>query len=208
MAISFTCTKCDQELEVEDQYAGAKAQCPGCNSVLSVPALGSATPPRAQKPSKRRVVEENDDDTGAEAETLDPYAAKRRAKRRRDEDDRDDTDPRSSRAKRLASRDQDDGENDRPRKRRSRRDNDDDDDADRATNDPRPKRKRKKMSDDEGYRFFNGQTIGGAVLMFIPIAIELACLACGFWFINVWMVIAFIAGLVTLIKGLLTGRNE
>ena len=184
MAITFNCT-CGQQLQVEDEYAGAQAQCPECNKVLPVPsaAAPAVARPSVARPVKRREPVDTDDDLGAEATSLNPYESKRKSKRRRDDDDEEDDDRPSKKSRRLVD-DEDDEDYDRPRKKR-------------------------KRLEEPKYKLFNNQTIGGAVLMVIPIAIELiAIVFFGSWVISVWMIVIFVAGLIAFIKGLVTGRGE
>ena len=70
-------------------------------------------------------------------------------------------------------------------------------------------RKKRKKKEQPKYNIFNNQTIGGAVLMFIPIAIELiAIIFFDSWVVSVWMIVIFVAGLIAFIRGLVTGRGE
>ena len=115
MAITFNCT-CGQQLQVDDEHAGAQAQCPECNKVLAVPSP-SARPvvlrSNLAKPVRRREPVVSDDDLGAEADSLNPYEAKRRSKRRLEEDDgdpRDEDERLSKKSRRPIDEDEEDYE--------------------------------------------------------------------------------------------------
>ena len=70
MPIAFRCP-CDQDLEVDDQYAGQEVSCPTCQTVVVAPAKPRravaqviAAPPRRAK--AQRIVPDDDDDRGYE----------------------------------------------------------------------------------------------------------------------------------------------
>jgi len=42
MPITFSCNSCDKKLRVKDELAGKKVKCPGCATVLHVPAASTA----------------------------------------------------------------------------------------------------------------------------------------------------------------------
>ena len=42
--IEFNCASCGKSLQVDDQYAGKQARCPGCNQVVRVPEVSVAEP--------------------------------------------------------------------------------------------------------------------------------------------------------------------
>jgi Protein of unknown function (DUF1559)/Domain of unknown function (DUF4190) len=117
MPIQFRC-ECGQELQVQDQHAGARVRCPKCQRECTAPVraepITAAEPPPPPKPSPVKAAREDDREEPPKKSRL------------RDEEDEDDNDrPRKSR--RRDEEDEDD--DDRPRKRkRSGRDNDDDDD--------------------------------------------------------------------------------
>src|SRR5258705_7840313 len=41
MDIVFKCSRCDQELSVEGEHAGAEIECPSCGAKLTVPDAGT-----------------------------------------------------------------------------------------------------------------------------------------------------------------------
>lgn len=44
MAIQFPCPQCTQQIEVDDEFAGAQAVCPYCQATVSIPTTQSARP--------------------------------------------------------------------------------------------------------------------------------------------------------------------
>ena len=52
MPIEFHCTACNQLLRVPDDAAGRKAQCPGCDAVLDIPAAAAEPPPVEPLPTE------------------------------------------------------------------------------------------------------------------------------------------------------------
>jgi hypothetical protein len=116
MPIQFQCA-CGQQLQVQDQHAGARVRCPKCQRECTAPVpvqpVTAEAPPPPPKPSPVKASRDED-----------VVELPRESRRRAEEDDNDDR-PRKSR--RRDEEDEDD--DDRPRKRkRSRRDDDDDDD--------------------------------------------------------------------------------
>jgi DNA-directed RNA polymerase subunit M/transcription elongation factor TFIIS len=63
-AISFTCPKCDQELEAPEDFSGEMVECPGCGAEITVPEPGKAARPRAPE----EAADEDDLDEAAEGE--------------------------------------------------------------------------------------------------------------------------------------------
>lgn len=51
MAIEFNCSECSAVLSVDDEYAGKSAQCPSCQTVLTVPLAGATNPPYSNRPA-------------------------------------------------------------------------------------------------------------------------------------------------------------
>ena len=185
MAITFNCS-CGQQLQVDDEYAGAQAQCPECNKVLPVPT--PSAPPVAKRPSiakpvQRREPVETEDDLAAEADSLNPYESKRRAKRRRDEDESDprDDERQSKKSRRLADEDDEDYD-DRPRKKRKRKE-------------PPP------------YNAFNNQTVGGIICLVLCAVLFGIGLYFDLFFVR-WILILGIVGVIGIVRGLVTGRGE
>ncbi len=72
MSLSVTCPDCDKTLRVKDELAGKKVRCPGCSTVIPIPAkeleadddvefLDDLEEPTPSK-RKRRVLEDDLDD--------------------------------------------------------------------------------------------------------------------------------------------------
>ncbi|MCU0703090.1 MAG: hypothetical protein MUF18_03770 [Fimbriiglobus sp.] len=203
MSITFNCG-CGERLEVDDELAGLQARCPYCEAVVRVPAA-APMPAKRAKPVRPAAT---DDERGAYAGSLNPHEgrdrpSKRRrdeddeevrpSKRRRDEDDEDEEERPSKRRRALADVDDDD---DRPRRRRRAEDEDDEDDD-------RPRRRRRREPE---YKLFNKQTIGGAICIFIGVTVFVVLLFFDIiWF---WMLILTVIGFISLIRGLVTGRDQ
>jgi hypothetical protein len=186
MAITFNCT-CGQQLQVDDEFAGAQAQCPDCNKVLTVPSPSApVAPPVAKRPTKRSEPVETDDDLGAEADSLDPFAARRKSKRRRD----DDGDP----------RDQD--EDERPSKRTKRLVDDDEDDYR-----DRPRKKRRMPKQPPPYKALNNQTVGGIICLFLSLVLFGIGLYFDLFFVR-WILVLGIVGLIGVVHGLVPSTSE
>jgi hypothetical protein len=192
MAINFNCS-CGETIEVDNELAGKQARCPYCEAVVNVPA---AAPPRSSTAKRAKLAqpEETEDDHGAYAGSLNPLdKSNRRPSRRRD--DEDDRPPRRR-------RDEDDEDaDDRPSKRRRRDDDDFDDD------DYRPRRSRRYRREEPEYKLLNKQTVGGAIAMIIGVVITALLLVFADR-IGCWFVILIIGGLITMIRGLVTGRDQ
>ena len=47
MDITFNCPKCDQELVVDDSYAGEQIECPECSSQIIVPSESNVSAVKA-----------------------------------------------------------------------------------------------------------------------------------------------------------------
>lgn len=182
MPISFNCS-CGERLEVDDELAGKQARCPYCEAVVSVPAAGS---PRAAKRAKPVAPADTDDDRGGLSGSLNPLERGNRPSsrgRRRDDDD-----------DRPSRRRSEDDEDDRPR-RRPAYDEDDEDD--------RPRRRRR--FEPPPYNLFNNQTIAGS----IAIVLSIAVMGIALFFDVCWYGLLFVtvAGVIALIRGLVSGRN-
>jgi hypothetical protein len=141
-------------------------------------------PVAAARPTPRRArpvePEDTDDDHGAYSGSLNPLdRSNRRPSRRRKGDDDDD--------------------DDRP----SRRAYDDDDDDD----DDRRGRRRRRRAEPPPYKLFNKQVVGGAVCIFIGVVVT-GLLAYFFEGVACWFIILIIAGFISLIRGLVTGRDN
>lgn len=110
MAIAFACPGCGKRFKVDDDKAGRKGKCPGCNAAFQIP----AAPPRRP-----------DDDEGFEVVEEAPPPARAEARRRAPADDlddraRDEDRPRRRRpvADEYAG---DEEEEERPRRRRKKK---------------------------------------------------------------------------------------
>src|SRR4051812_10676226 len=51
--LSVTCPSCDKKLQVKDELAGRKVKCPGCQTVVAVPAAKVKTAPRKAEDNER-----------------------------------------------------------------------------------------------------------------------------------------------------------
>jgi hypothetical protein len=157
MAIVLHCD-CGKTLQVSDDKAGKKARCPGCQSILDIPAPDSNGDENVQRAGlvarpKRRRDEDDDDE---------PRARKRPAR------DDDDDEPRSK----ARSRRDDDDDDDEPRAKKRARDDDDDDD--------RPRKKKKK----KGSKVLLFALLGGglvALLVFGVVGYGALAYFLGFW---------------------------
>src|SRR5262249_51646358 len=56
MPIPLQCEKCDKQLRVKDEFAGKKLKCPGCGTMLKIPALPE--PEEVEVPVERIPDEE------------------------------------------------------------------------------------------------------------------------------------------------------
>lgn len=187
MPITFACG-CGRQLQVGDEYAGKKARCPECNAVLDVPFADAPPPlPTPAKPPIARAArkvepEVSADDHGGTAESLDPF--EKRSRRKNDEE----------------------VEEDRPRNRRRDRDAEDEED--------RPRRRRRRYEDDEEdirrgpppHKLWNTRVTGG--LVSIAIGIVLFGVGLALDRICFWPIIVLVIGVISLITGLVTGRDE
>lgn len=188
MPIKFTCS-CGEKIEVDDELAGRQARCPYCEAVVDVPA---ATPKSsAAKRAKPVEPRESDDDRGAYAGSLDPDdRSNRRSSRRRRDDDEEDNPPRR--------RDNEDEDDDYRPRRRSAYNRDDEDDDDRPS-------RRRRFREPPPYKLLNGQVVGGCLAVVISLAVFVAALFVDmFW----WgMLIIAVIGCVSIVRGLVTGRD-
>lgn len=188
MPITFTCS-CGEKLEVDDDMAGRQVRCPYCEGIADVPAAAAKPTPRRAKLAE---PEDTDDDHGAYSGSLNPLdRSNRRPSRRRDEDEDDDRPTRRR-------KDDEDEDDDRPSRRRRAYDDDEDDD------DYRPRRRR---AEPPPYKLFNKQVVGGAVCIVIGVVVTGLLM----YFLDrfgCWFIILIIAGFVSLIRGLITGRDN
>jgi hypothetical protein len=184
MPISFHCS-CGERLEVDDELAGRQARCPYCEAVVRVPAAGS---PRPAKRAKPVAPADTDDDRGGFSGSLNPLERSNRpsSRRRREDEDEDD---------RPSRRRYEDDEDPRPSRRRAAYDDDDEDD--------RPRRRRR--FEPPPYKLFNNQTIGGSIAVVVSLTVFVGLLFFDvIWF---WMLIIAVIGGISVIRGLITGRN-
>jgi hypothetical protein len=191
MALNFNCS-CGEKIEVDDELAGKQARCPYCEAVVTVPTAPPKSP--TAKRAKLAQPEDTDDDHGAYAGSLNPLdKSNRRSSRRRDEEE----DDRPSKRRRD---DEDDAEeDDRPSKRRRRDDDDLDDDY-------RPRRSGRYRREEPEYKLLNKQTVGGCVMMAIGVTVTVVLAFFGVYWL--WMLILTVVGLISLIRGLATGRDQ
>ena len=195
MPINFTCA-CGEPLEVDDALAGRQARCPYCEAVVSVPAADAAPPPPPPKRARLVEPEESYDDRGGTAASLNPFDHSNRPSPRRRDADADDDRP----SKRRRRDEGDEGEDDRP-SRRPRRAYD----ADDPDEDYRPRRPAR--DDPPPYKLFNKQVIGGLISIVVGLVVTSLLLVYADR-IGCWFVILIIAGLISLIRGLATGRDS
>lgn len=172
MSITLSCA-CGRSLRVNDDLVGRKVRCPACQAVLTVP-----TDAIEEVPAQKLRA-------GAP-----PPPVPRRAKKV-DED--------RKRPREFAPHDwddDDDDEDDGPRRKSSGRDRDDDDDDDRPRKKSKPRTTNRSSS-----RIFNSATVTGLLLMvgsFLWFIFSLMVLHR----INVYMVVLFVVGVVSLVRGL------
>lgn len=119
MPISVTCAECKKALKVADTMAGKAFKCPGCKSVVKVPAASAPAPAPARKSQPARVEPEDDEpprrSTPQRLAENDEPRPSRKSRRDEDEDDYDDRPTKKSRRNDY----KDDEEDDRPRKRKA-----------------------------------------------------------------------------------------
>lgn len=152
--IQINCPECRKALRASPAAAGKKLKCPGCGTIISVPAGEPAPSPVAALPKTAtktdpkppplpRVQDDEDEPFPLVRREDDGFTDERPLqKRRRDRDDDEDDDDRPRR--RRSARDDDDDYDDdrRVRSRRSARDDDDYDDD-------RSRRRRRRSRDDD-----------------------------------------------------------
>lgn len=187
MPITFNCS-CGEKLEVDDDMAGRQVRCPYCEGIADVPAAAAKPTP---KRAKLAEPEDTDDDHGAYSGSLNPLdRSNRRSSRRRD----DEEDDRPSRRR----KDEDEDEGDRPSRRRAYDDEDDEDDR---------RGRRRRRAEPPPYKLMNKQVIGGAVCILIGVVVS-GLLMYFLDRVGCWFVILIVAGFISLIRGLITGRDN
>jgi hypothetical protein len=199
MPITFSCP-CGRQLQVGDEHAGKRARCPECAAVVAVPVADAPPPlppqvggqrPPTPPPNRARLAEpeETDDGVGATAGSLDPLDHRGRGSKRSRDPEEDDDRPRRRR-RRFA--DADDDDDDRPRRRRRR---DDEEDEFRVRRRSEPQRK-----------LWNNRVTGGLTCM--AIGAVWFCGGLAFDVLFYFPPVLFVIGLISLITGLVTGRDE
>jgi hypothetical protein len=147
MTIKFNCPKCKKELSIKDEMAGKQGKCPGCQSMLKVPAPAAVprpAPPPQKKPVEEVVAEVEEEEVVAEVEDEEDEPPRKKKKPvREDEEDEDDRKAAITSTKRTnrPRNDEEEDEDDRPSRRSRRRDDEDEDDEDR----PRYSRKEERL---------------------------------------------------------------
>jgi hypothetical protein len=196
MPITFECA-CGRQLQIADEYVGKRAQCPECGAVLQVPSADAPPPlpPPRPSPAKplaqpaRNIEPEEADDHAGTADSLDSFERRKPAFKRARLDDDEEEEERPRRRK----REDDEDDDDRPRSRRHRYDDDDD----------RPRRRRR---DEPPHKLMNNRVTGGIVSIVLALVIFGIGLALDR--ICFWPIIMLVIGVVSLITGLVTGRDE
>jgi hypothetical protein len=169
---------CGQQLEMADEYAGQQARCPSCQAVVAVPSGAPAPPPLPPAVPPKARLADPN-------VTDDDHGAGAASL-----DPRDRRNTPSSRRR----RDEDDEEDeDRPRRRRRRYEDDDDDYEPRRRREPQRK-------------LWNNRVTGGIVSIVLALVIFGVGLAVGR--VCIWPIIMVIIGVVSIIQGLATGRDE
>jgi hypothetical protein len=182
MSVTFRCD-CGKQLQVADQYAGKQARCPECSLVLSVPAGDHPAPiPAPAKAAPLATPQSNRGETSENQRLSSSEPAE----------------PGNRDSKRKLFQDEDEDDEDRPRRRR-RRDEDDEDEDDR------PRRRRRRFQEPPR-TIWNNRVGGGLVSMVIAIIWFVVGLFFDRFFF--YPPILFCFGLVSLIHGLISGRDE
>lgn len=84
MAITFTCSECDSDVKVKDEFAGRKIKCPRCKAVVSVPAdededmEEEVAVTSAKKPARKSAPPPDDED-----EELEEKPTKKKVKKKK-----------------------------------------------------------------------------------------------------------------------------
>jgi Zn-dependent protease with chaperone function len=58
VAITLTCSNCQETLGVEDEFAGRKGKCPKCQTILLIPAAGGAAAAKQQQAKPQAAVQQ------------------------------------------------------------------------------------------------------------------------------------------------------
>lgn len=179
MPITFSCA-CGQQLEMADEYAGRQARCPACRAVVTVPSATAPVPPPlpTAAPPKARLADPDVTDDDHGAGAASLNPLDRR------------NTPSGRRR-----RDEDDEDtDDRPRRFRRRYEDDEDDDYE-------PRRRREPPK-----KLWNNRVTGGITSIVIAVIWGGILLALGRT--PIVAPILFIIGVISIIRGLATGRDE
>lgn len=201
MPITFACP-CGRQLQMDDEFAGKRARCPECGAVVLVPTAEPPPLPPAPPRLARPVARPHADDVAADTDSLNPLEGRSRRNREgeEDEDDR----PRTRRRRRDEDDDFDD-EDDRRSRRRREWDEDDRPRRPRRSGDTAPRTPRGDR-EEPPRKAWNNRVAGGLTCMVI--AVIWFCAGLAFDWVFYYPPILFVIGLVSLIRGLVTGRDE
>jgi hypothetical protein len=109
--IKFKCPQCAKEISAGDEYAGRKAKCPKCQTVLAIPGVKPAPPPAPVVPAVEDDLEEAVEEAPPARRPAPPAVKAGRPRRAADEDeDVQDVE--------AVDEEEDDEEEERPRRRR------------------------------------------------------------------------------------------
>lgn len=181
MPITFSCA-CGQQLEMADEYAGKQARCPSCQAVVTVPSAAPAPPPLpTAAPPKARLADSDVTDV-----TDDDHGAGAASL--------NPLDRRNTPSSRRRRDEDDEDDEDRPRRFRRRYEDDEDDDYE-------PRRRREPQR-----KFWNNRVTGG--ITSIVIAVIWGGILLALDRIPIVAPILFILGVISIIRGLATGRDE
>ncbi|MBV9125113.1 MAG: hypothetical protein JO112_17290 [Planctomycetes bacterium] len=97
--LSVTCPECDKKLQVRDELAGKKVKCPGCGTVVGVP----APKVKAGGPATARSTGNGDDEEDQEPRGRSAAKAPARGQRPRKKDEDEDEDDRKAAPKKSSA---------------------------------------------------------------------------------------------------------
>lgn len=169
---------CGQQLEMADEYAGRQARCPACQAVVTVPAAAPPPLPPAPPPKARLADPDVTDDDHGAGASSLNPLDRRNTPSGRRRRDEDDEE-----------------DEDRPRRFRRRYEDDEDDGYE-------PRRRRR----EQPHKLWNNRVTGGIVTIVLAVVIFGIGLATGN--ICFWPIIMLVFGVVGIIHGLISGRDE